>query len=285
MDYSILKKKIDNISDLSTLTVVANNINQMTQNPKTSALDVADAISQDPALTARVLRIANSAIYGFPQKISTIHHCIVILGFANIRNIIITSSVFDKFPTKSTNSQFDREGFWEHSLACAITSKMIAKRLGMKKGDEAFIWGLLHDIGKVVLDTYFTFEFNSVIELIKEKDLHIRDAEEQVFGFDHATVGGIVAEKWNLPTVLIKAIRFHHYPSHANESTRMATIAHIADILCRSKGIGNSGDNNVPAIEKESIKLLGVDSQAMKQFLADMDEEFKSIDSFLPLIH
>jgi putative nucleotidyltransferase with HDIG domain len=284
MDYSILEKKLDNIKDLSSLTVVANNIIQMTRNPKTSALEVADAISQDPALTSRILRIANSAIYGFPQKITTVHHCIVILGFANIRNIIITASVFDKFPSKSHNTQFDREGFWEHSLACAITSKMLAKRLGMKNGDEAFIWGLLHDIGKIVLDTYFNVEFNNVIELTKEKDLHIREAEEQVFGFDHALVGGIVAEKWNLPTVLINVIRFHHNPSLAKESTRMATIVHIADILCRSKGIGNGGDTTIPVTDKGSIKLLGVDSQTMKQFLSDMDEEFKSVDSFLPLI-
>ena len=186
MAHPDLEARLSKIKDLATLPVVANNVIQITRNPKSSALEVAKAIAQDPALVTKVLKMANSALYGFPQKITTISHAIVILGFANIRNIVLTASIFDMFPAKKSGNQFDREGFWEHSLATGIAAKLLAKQAGIKNVEEAFIWGLLHDLGKLVLDTYFNAEFSEVAALVKQKDLLIRDAEQQLLGFDHA---------------------------------------------------------------------------------------------------
>ena len=281
MAHINLENKLAKIIELPTLSVVANNVILITQNPKSSALEVGRAISQDQALVSRILRIANSTFYGFPKAITTIPHAVVILGFANIRNLVLTASIFDMFPSNGGDGYFDRKGFWKHSLACGVTSKLIAKRLGIKNLEEVFIWGLLHDLGKLTLDAYFNEDFRRVFSLVKEKEILIREAEQKLLGIDHATVGGIVADKWNLPPTLIKAIRFHHNPPRANESMRMVAIVHLADVLCRAIGIGNGGDSKIPCINEDSWKLLGLNRQIVKRLFSEMEKEIANAKALL----
>jgi len=276
-----LENRLAKIVDLPTLSVIANNIVQITQNPHSSALEVGRAISQDPALVSRILRIANSTFYGFPGTITTVAHAVVILGFVNIRNLVLTASIFKMFSSDAEDGYFDREGFWKHSLACGVTSKLIAKRLGIKNVEEVFIWGLLHDVGKLILDTYFREEFIQVVCMVLEKEILMRDAEQELLGFDHAAVGGIVADKWNLPPAVIKAIRFHHDPVQARESMRMVAIVHLADVLCRAIDIGNGGDNKIPCINEESWKLLGLNKQRIKRLFSEMEHEIENAQALL----
>lgn len=274
-----LTKLSENIKDLPTLPVVANNIIQITQNPKSSALEVGKAISQDQALTSKVLRMANSAYYGFPQKITTINHAIVILGFSTIRNLVLAVSVFGMFSKRS--GIFDREGFWKHSLACGVTAKLIAKRLGINNFEEIFISGLIHDLGKLVLDGYFGEEFTRVIDLVKVKGILIREAEQELLGLDHAAVGGILANKWNLPPQLLKVIRFHHNPSQAGESMRAAAIVHVADVLCRAAGMGNGGDRKVPFADQQSWKLVNLNKQLLMKLFSEVEKELAAAGELL----
>ncbi len=278
-----LTRLTERIKDLPTLPVVANNIIQIVQNPRSSALEVGKAISQDQALASRVLRTANSAFYGFPGKITTITHAIVILGFANVRNIVLTASIFDIFSSKG-NGNFDREGLWEHSLACGVASKLIAKRLGIKNLEEVFIFGLLHDLGKLVLDRYFNEEFVRVVGSVREKGILMKDAERELLGIDHAAVGGMVAEKWGLPPVLVKAIRFHHNPQLAMESMRIVAIVHLADIICRAIGIGDGGDAKIPCVDRRSWELLDINKQILKKLFLETEQEMESAKDIISLV-
>lgn len=284
MEHINLENRLAKITDLPTLSVVANNIVQITQSPKSSALEVGRAISQDQALVSRILRIANSTFYGFPGKITTIPHAVVILGFTNIRNLVLTASISKMFSSKGGDGDFDREGFWKHSVACGVTSKLIAKRLGLKNLEEVFIWGLLHDVGKLVLDTYFNEEFTRVVCLVKEKEILLRDAEQKLLGFDHAAVGASVADRWNLPPALIKAIRFHHNPTQANESMRMVAIVHLADVFCRAIGIGNGGDSKIPCINEESWKLLRLNKRTIKKLFSEMEQAIANAKVLLAFV-
>ena len=279
-----LKDRLSKVNDLPTLSIVANNIIQITQNPKSSALEVGTAISQDQALASRVLKMSNSTFYGFPRKITTVSHAVVILGFVNIRNLVLTASIFDMFASKEGNGYFDHEAFWMHSFACGVTSKIIAKRLRIKDQEEVFIWGLFHDLGKLVLDLYFHEEFSQVVSLVKEKGILIRDAEEQVLGFDHAEVGSIVADRWNLPPALIKAIRFHHNPSGAHESMRMVAIVHLADVFCRALSIGNGGDDKIPCINEEPWKILSLNKITLKRLFVEMEQEIANSKTLLSFV-
>jgi len=284
MAYIDLENRLAKIADLPTLSIVARNIIQITQNPKSSALEVGRGISQDPALVSKILRIANSTFYGFPGKISTIPHAVVILGFVNIRNLVLAASISKIFSSKGENGHFDREGFWKHSLACGVTSKLIAKRSGMKNLEEVFIWGLLHDVGKLVLDAYFNEDFTRVVHLAREKEVLLRDAEQELLGFGHAEVGGIVADKWNLPPAMIKVIRFHHNPTEANESMRMAAIVHLADVLCRAIGVGDGVDSKVPCVDKESWRLFRLNKQTIKRLFSEMEREIANAKALLAFV-
>lgn len=278
-----LEKKFAKIDVLPSLSIVANNVIRITQNPKSSAVDVGKAISYDQALTTKVLKTVNSAYFGFPQKINTITHAIVILGFAHIKNIVLTASIMDMFPSKGKVKGFDLQGFWKHSLACGITADLIARRLGMQNLEEIFICGMLHDVGKIVLNTYFNDEFTNAVKLANKKGILLRNAEKQVMGLDHASAGGFVAEKWNLGLTLTKAIKFHHKPSFANESKRIVAIVHVADVLCRTMGIGNGGDSKMPCIDEESWKLLGLNKQTLKRLFLEMEQQVSIAHDFIPI--
>ena len=273
MANNSFEKRLNRVKELSTLPVVVSNVIRINQNPKSSAMEMGKAISQDQALTANVLKMVNSAFYGFPRKISTITHAIVILGFANIKNVVLTTSIFEMFGSKKKDGQFDIEGFWKHSLACGVASKAIAKRLGMRNLEEVFLWGLLHDLGKLVMYKYFRDEYRQVVSLVKEKDILIRDAEKKVMGLEHSDVGYLVGNNWNMPPALLKIIRYHHNPTRVIESKRIVAIVHVADVLCRAIGLGNAGDAKIPAANKECWEFLDLDKQAVKDLFTEIERE------------
>ncbi len=268
-----LNKIRERIRDLPTLPIVAINILQHTNNPKASALQIGGMIRQDPALASRVLKMANSAFYGFPGKISTISRAVTMLGFDDVRNIVLASSVFEMFPARKTDADFDPEGFWMHSIGCAVTSRVIGKKMGMENLEEVFICGLLHDIGKLVLHKYYKKDFSGVLHLIKEQEILMRDGEQELLGLDHAEVGGKLAWKWNLPKIIRVAIRFHHNPPLAHESKTIAAIVHSSDILCRAIRIGNAGDRKIPCINKDAWKLLGLNKQVIRRLFSEIEKE------------
>ena len=143
---------------------------------------------------------------------------------------------------------------------------------------------MFHDLGKLVLDTYFHEEFTRVVSLVKGKGILIRDAEEQVLGFDHAEVGSIVADRWNLPPTLIKAIRFHHNPSLAHGSMRMVAIVHLADVFCRALSIGNGGDDKIPCINEGPWKIVDLNRITIKKLFLEMEREIANSKTLLSFI-
>ncbi|MBU1342738.1 MAG: HDOD domain-containing protein [Proteobacteria bacterium] len=281
MENQELKKRLSNIKNLPTLPMVANNVIQLTQNPDSTAFEIAEAISQDQSLASKVLKTANSAYYGFPRKITTINYAIVVLGLNNIKNIVLSTSIMEKFSTKAENSLFDQKAFWKHSLLCGILSKKISEHMGIKNSDEIFMCGLLHDFGKLILDSFFSDEFILALQLSKEKNITIMEAENKIFGFNHSGVGSLLLKKWSLPPSLVKAVEFHHYPNESLNAFRIASIVHVADYLCRRIGIGSSGDNVLPALDKKAFKLVNLTSEQIKQMSLQITKEFKTVTGFL----
>jgi HD-like signal output (HDOD) protein len=157
-----IRKTLESISTIPTLSIVLDKLARLLQNPQTSAEEIGRAITTDQALASKVLKLVNSAFYGFPGKIGTITHAVVILGFSTVKNIVLTASIFDAFSNrKNQGSEFSMEKFWTHSIGCGAASQTIAKHIGFKEKEECFIAGLIHDIGKIILCHYFHEEFEA----------------------------------------------------------------------------------------------------------------------------
>lgn len=272
-----LKKIIQRIHDLPTLPRTILKISELVNNPKTSARDLAKVITDDQVLTARLLKLVNSSFYGFPQKISTVTAAIVLLGFDAIRNLLLTTSVFDLFSSKYRENRQLQESFWDHSLGCAIGAKVIGGFLRNEQVEELFVAGLLHDIGKIVELMFMPQEFQNAIEKTRTDPLVIYQAEELVLGFTHTEVGQLLAEKWNLPPKLITIIAEHHHPDKSGRYFQETSIIHIADIFCRALGLGSGGDERMPPRDPDAWAQFHFSSQVIEHLLQEIDNAFHDI--------
>ena len=225
-----IKEKIKSIIQLPALPAVAMEVVELVDNPKTSASKLGKVISSDQALTAKVLKIANSPFYGFPKKISTIDFAIIVLGFDALKEIVISISLVSSLQKKS-DTYFDAKVFWDHSISTGVVARRLARDLGYRISGEVFVGGLLHDMGVSVLHRYFTNEFQRAIEITRETDLNIIEAEESVLGVTHGDVGGWLAERWNLPEHLVESIAYHHAPMKAQINADLVALVHCADVM------------------------------------------------------
>lgn len=279
-----LRHLVSKIETLPTLPYVINKLSKMLENPMISAEEVNKIISSDQVLTLKILKLVNSAFYGFPGQISTVTHAIVILGFTAVKSIALSASIFDMFPTDGQSVQFDRRKFWEHAIATAVISKLLARKMDYQEEEEAFVAGLLHDIGKVVLDRYFHDELLRIIEEAKRQDILFIEAEEILMNCNHQNIGNWLGEKWGLPLELCDAITFHHHPDKATHGFKLAVMAHLADIFARTKNIGFGGDNLIPPLCHTGWEALGISENALPLLFDQIDEELNKAEIFFSMI-
>ena len=288
-DPNRIKRITESIIGLPTLPTVVAKMIELVDNPRTSASSLARLIATDQALTARILKLANSAYYGFSREISTVNMAIVVLGFNTVKDMGLSLSVFDVFKTGKPNASFDLTRFWEHSIACGIASRMLARTYRSRYTGEAFVAGLLHDIGKVILNQYFQEDFLAIIEN-QRKGITLEEAETGIIGTHHTQIGSWLAEKWNLPRIISRTLLYHHEPwIPTKENLFIATVC-LADHLCHFCGFGHSGrlqasdpDERLWEIFRmENIPLEAADLPNLQtEFLLEFDKS----EAFISSLH
>ena len=284
-DPAAIRKALENVSSIPTLPVVIEKITRLLNNPQTSAEEIGKAITTDQALAAKVLKLVNSAFYGFPGKISTITHAVVILGFATVKNVVLTASIFDAFMKKTSDTPgFDMGKFWLHSIACGSASQCIARHIGYAGKEECFIAGLIHDVGKIILCNNLPVEFELVVQNTLKKECLFYESEKEVLHITHEEVGGIVAERWNLPENLRYAVRAHHAPVINGAFSTTAGIVHAADIFVRAMDYGSGGDDSIPPMADVAWNNLGFDTINLSALLDDIDAEVDKASVFMQLV-
>lgn len=248
-----IKNIAGKISGLPTLPTVISKMIELVDNPRTNTKTLAKLISNDQALTARILKMANSAYYGFSREVSTVDTAIIIMGYNAVKEMGLSLSVYDAFKNVGSIKYFDVSKYWEHSIAVGIAARYIAKKYGATDPGEMFVAGLLHDIGKMVVIQYMPDEFQEICELMIEKDIPYVDAENSILQINHGEIGYIIARKWHLPMRIATCIHCHHDPEEGGNYSKDAAIIDLADFICHRLNLGN--EDHRPYTELESLPL------------------------------
>ena len=271
---SIRRSKIENISALPTLPGSLKRISSIIEKPSVTLDQIGRFISNDPALTTKVLKMVNSAIYGFPGRISSISHAIMLLGLNVVKGLLLGVSVFEIMEKMMS-------GLWAHSLGCAIAAREIANKLNLKDPEEVAVAGLLHDIGKVIMILEYQKAYEEIIKEASTEECLIYDAEKTFFTETHTTVGMWLAGKWNFPRKLVEVIAYHHTPQLSRLAVKETAIVHLADILVRARGIGFAGDHFVPPLNTAAFETLSLASNDIRDVLVRIEETHQVSDDMV----
>lgn len=287
MKQDRIRKIINDVQKLPTLPAIANKVTKLLKDPTCTAIRVSEVIDKDPSLTIRVLRLVNSAFYSIRSEVTNVRHAVALLGFKTISQMVITISVFDVFKGRY-GREFDREGFWKHSIGCAVMSQKIAQMTDYAGVDDCFTAGLLHDMGKVVVDQYLHEEMEKVIQLTQEHDISFADAEKEIMGINHADIGGQVMENWKIPTPIVVAVKHHHHVldergNGENSRDPIVDIVRLSDIICKREKIGYTGDRIIPEITDDLFSRLHINQQAIDNVIESSRAEIEKAGVFIEL--
>ena len=253
------------VQNLPTLPSVMYEITALMDDPNVSIEQIADTIGMDQVLSAKVLKMVNSPIYGFPGRISSVQHALVLLGFNVIKGVIISTSVF----ADATETMRD---LWSHSMACSLAAAEVARVLKFKDPGEYAVAGLLHDIGKVVIAVQLPEVLSEIKSMQEEKFLNAREAETEVLGFAHDRVNSWLADHWRFPRSLREGISMHHTPLKADLYPEIAHVVHIGNFFAHLYGIGN-GAKQIPYLFPQSLKTLGINHAMLMDIMDGVTEK------------
>lgn len=269
------------VEDIKVLPSIVNEIISITENPNSTAQDMDKAIMKDQVMTTKILKLANSAYYGYARKISTITQATILLGFQAIKGIALASTVNKYLSNELKGYSLEKNELWSQSQTCAIVSRYIAKTVKYSNPEEAYIAGLLRDIGKTILNQHMEKEYVQILAMAETEQISFLDAEKNVLGFDHSEIGAKVAEKWNLPSDLVEAMAYHHKPEEAKSNIKLVSIVHLADAITMMMGIGLGIDGMNYNLSPLALETLDIDEFKFQEIISHVSDLIRDEDSFL----
>ncbi len=278
---SDMQRIIRETKALVSLPVVCVKINEIIQRNNYSAAEIGTLISQDTNLASRLLRVANSAFYGFPSKIATISRAVTIVGSRELRDLVLATSAIEAFagiPIETANMN----SFWMHSLDTAIIARLVATRSHMVHSESLFVSGLLHDVGHLVMYLKIPDRAREAMLTAARKSVDIEAAEREQIGFDHAELGGALLKAWGLPDTLVEPVRYHHAPQEAPNYRREAAVVGLANLLSKQNRVGAIAATLAPAINSY-FGILGLSTADTDAILQEAKQQFgDALAVFLP---
>jgi putative nucleotidyltransferase with HDIG domain len=276
---------VKSVGELVTLPAVFVRINQLIDNQDSTIGDISQTVSQDPAFTVCLLRVANSSFYGFSTSIDTVSKAVSILGTSQIRSLSLSTAIANSF-SGLDNKLVSVENFWRHSLYCALLARKLASLAGKCDKEAVFTAGLLHDIGELVLFNRMPEEAHEALMQVQESvdELQVYQAEQQIMGFDHAQLGGELARQWKLPPLLEECIAYHHDIARATRFPREVAIVHIANILAVVAELHRQNLEDVSPIDPLAWKVIGlVEAEIIEELVTEVQEEIADAEKlFFP---
>lgn len=243
--------------------------------------EIEAVIKFDPAITARVLALSQTAYYARRHSIGSLRDAIVCLGQRQLLEVIMAACSAHYFEGEPAGYDLRQGELWEHAVATALMTELIARRTGDTRALSAYTAALLHDIGKTVLNCYVERYFDSIFSLVREKQLRFIDAERQVLGVDHQQLGTVIARRWRFPQPVVTAIGYHHYPLQAKNDQHLARLIYAANRMVSALGIGCGVDGFLQPNQDEVFVQLGMDARMIEKLMADLVEALQQTKQFL----
>jgi len=283
MSAAEIQELVSKASNLVSLPEVSLRVNELANDPDSTADEMGKVISQDPALVARMLKIANSAYYGLSTEVETITRAIAVLGTNKIRDLVLSTAASDAFDG-IPNNLITMQDFWHHSLYCGLLAQILAKKSKKIHAESIFIAGLLHDIGQLLMFNQLPEKSHEAILLLMEgsEELETYEAERHIFGFDHMQVGAALIKSWKLSPVLEECVEFHHEPQKAKEFPAEVALINIANAVAVMADFDSmSEDDEIPMINPISWELTGLSKEDLPEAIKKAQDEIKEIESVL----
>ena len=271
--FNHIRKLLQNDVKLTTLPAIYARINEAIMRPHSSSTDIADLISKDTGLAARLLKLVNSAFYGYPSRIESLSRAVSIVGTNQLSMLafgIDVAGAFKNIPSEYINM----DSFWRHSIACGIIARLIAATRNIQNTERLFVAGMLHDIGRLVVYHYLPQYAMEILERARDTDSLLYLVEGEYLGTNHTEIGGMLLQIWKLPQSLENAVRYHHTPGESQNGLEPA-IVHVADVTAKAIGIGSSGDYFVPPLDEAAWKQVGLPVNGLEPIVAQTDRQLE----------
>ena len=270
------------VEDIPILSNIIRKIINIIENTSSSINDLEEEILKDQSMTSKILKLANSTYYGYSKKIHTISEAIILLGSQTIKSLVLTSAVSSFLISELPESYYlQKNELWNQSQSCALISKVIAVRTNYPNPEQAYIAGLLRDIGKPILNYYVSQQYENILNKVANDNKTFIEAEEDILGFNHAQIGAMVAEKWCFPTSLVECIKYHHEPEKSQSDAKLVSIVHVADAIVMMMGLGLGSDGLAYNFSDFSLKTLNINEKDLEKIVFEVGDLFKNRNEFM----
>lgn len=276
------KELVTGVVRLVSLPEVCLRVTEMLEDPATTATDLGRVISRDTSLTARLLKIVNSAYYGFSSRIETVTRAVTIIGLRELRGLVLAASAieaFSKIPSDLLNMAY----FWRHSVYCGVIAQLLAKRCNVLHSERLFVAGLLHDIGKLIICHKLTADAELIITTCRETGENDFEVEKRILGFDHAEVGSELLREWRMPDSLRDSVAFHHNPELAEDSILDVCMIHIANCITGMAEQEIEQQGTIQVVSDYAWKISGLDKSVIDDVFSEAGPLFSdALETILP---
>jgi putative nucleotidyltransferase with HDIG domain len=277
-DIESIIKKIDR---LKPVPQIAHKVMSIAENPESSMSDLSKIIVYDTAVTTDVLKAANSAYFGLPDRIDSVHQAIVYMGMEQVVDLILMSAGSEHLKEAQEGYDLDTGDLWKYSVSSALIAREIAEKIGAKDIHLIFTAALLKDIGKVILSQYVKDSFEKINRLVIEKGFTFRGAEKEVIGIDHSELGALMAQKWNFSPKMAEIIQNHHLPQKSSMSEIETAIVYMADTICMMMGIGVGSDGLAYRFHQEVVNRLNLTERDFQEIIAQFSDKMEQVESMV----
>lgn len=267
---------VKNVSQLYSLPHFYSRLNEAILDPFSELQDLANILSDDAVVCARILRLANSAMYSFPSKIDTITRAITIIGTKQLGDLVLATGVIELFRNVPKEA-VDMDSFWRHSIATGICARVISTYQREDNVERYYLMGLLHDIGRLIMFIQIPEQINEHIQFCKKNNTLLHLQEKQGFGFDHSDVGQLLLKSWNIPQSIEETVGYQHYPMSSAKFSKEASVIHFSDVVANALQLGSSGESFVPPLNEQAWLSLQLTPSQIPNIIDHIEKQYDDV--------